>query len=240
MIDPQPGVSRLRVSKVVPEREDWLARVPRAQRIGPALRRQPLKGLPDFGDGTTHPCAGVSAYRCPAPWARRCNPPPARRAASSLSSVAACWSGARTSAACSQTSVRVADCRWEGTNIRRLRRRPPPRYIGCACRSGRPAAPRLVSVGSSPFCRIATPFQLSDHSRLSHSRRREAAPRELYPEAPSVLEGRRRPVKVSRSQRNRTGKRPFTPLTLKVAIFIRNDDHASGYSVDPYTRRCSR
>jgi hypothetical protein len=40
MIDPEAGISRERVSKIVPEGVDCLSRMKRAKRIGPALFEQ--------------------------------------------------------------------------------------------------------------------------------------------------------------------------------------------------------
>src|ERR1700737_2634332 len=49
VVDAQTRVSRIGVPKIIPEGVNPLARMKRAQRVGPALFRQRMKGSPHFG-----------------------------------------------------------------------------------------------------------------------------------------------------------------------------------------------
>ena len=48
MIDPEPGVTGVGVSEIVPERVNALAGVKRSQRVGPTLIDKPAVGFTDF------------------------------------------------------------------------------------------------------------------------------------------------------------------------------------------------
>ena len=66
MVDAQPGVSRKRIPKVIPECVDALARVKRAQRVDPPLFDQAMEGGADF---RAKQRANAPAHRHPGRWA---------------------------------------------------------------------------------------------------------------------------------------------------------------------------
>ena len=210
----RPGIARIGVPEIIPEGVDALARMKRAERVGPALANKPAVRLAhlrpkqrivhpalrlvDVEIGRHHVVIAGKHDGC-----RRTRE--ARRRARS---------NARTSGACTRTWGRARDCRWAGRGSRSPCRSPWPRCSGCGCRRDRRADRAVFQPGRcrGPGWRRRSSF--SAHARWRHSRPREwrAAGNfscGAFSSCRQTMSGA-----ASSSQRSNTGSRPFTPFTL--------------------------